>query len=98
MTLLIQVLSGRCLDYHYGVMLVLFPVSCVICKLAEFAFRTKYIVKRIKCITISCYDERPTMGMGRLANTIFLFTIPTAFHCVGGVSGEVTGRSSLLFS
>lgn len=47
---------------------------------------------------ILCYDERPTMGMGRLANTIFLFTIPTAFHCVGGVSGEVTGRSSLLFS
>jgi len=45
-----------------------------------------------------CHDERLTMGMGRLANTIFLLTIPTASHCVDGVNGEVTGRSSLLFS
>lgn len=45
---------GRCLDYHYGVMLVFSPISCVICKLAELTFCTKYfIVKRIKCITIS---------------------------------------------
>lgn len=45
-----------------------------------------------------CYDGRPTTGIGRLANTIFLLTIPTASHCVDGVSGEMTGRSSLLFS
>lgn len=62
MALLIQVLLGRCLDYHYGVMLVFFPISCVICKLVALTFRTKYfIIKRIKCITIfSCVtmDDR----------------------------------------
>ena len=76
-------------------------VTPVICKLVEIPSSNNvsiYNEENRMCYNICLFhDGRLTTGIGRLANTIFRLTIPTASHFVEGVNGAVLNWSFPLF-